>query len=155
MKQVIAQKLDLYQHQFFPGGKPNPTWPDPGDSQGYTGELSEDTAVILAFASLIDPSPGNRIVYAQDARNLIMPGLTQAARGLAEDQPFRDASFPIYNRASLSGLQWPLVVDWIYDAKDGQGRSILTTADKAIARQAFMGGAPIARRLHHRRRQPA
>ena len=121
----------------FPGaalGAINPTpanpYPDFGDIQGYTGVLSEENAVILAFNSLIDPSPKNRAQYAQAARNLLMYAMNQAALGQATGAPFRDPSFPIYNRGSFTGHEWPLIVDWIYP--------ILSAADKATIRTVFM-----------------
>jgi hypothetical protein len=121
----------------FPGaalGALNPTpanpYPDFGDTQGYTGVLSEENAVILALNSLIDPSLTNRAQYAQAARNLLMYAMNQAALGQANGAPFRDPSFPIYNRASFTGHEWPLIVDWIYP--------ILSASDKATIRTVFM-----------------
>ncbi len=138
LQPVLKNAISVYKTKFFPGGTANPDWPDPGDSQGYTGYLSEEYAVIFALNSLIDPKPANRILYAQYARNLIMPGLTQAAMGHQPNAPFRDPTFAIYNRASLSGEEWPLVVDWIYDAKDSKGNPILTASDKATVRNVFL-----------------
>ncbi len=134
----LQQAVSLYQTQFFPGGVPNPNYPDPGDVQGYTGYLTEEWAVVLAFHSLIDPNPANRITYAQYARNLIMYAMNQAALGQQENAPFRDPAFPIYNRAGLSSPEWPLVVDWIYNTKDAGGHDILTAADKATIRNVFL-----------------
>lgn len=134
----LQQAVSLYQTQFFPGGQPNPNYPDPGDVQGYTGYLTEEWAVVLAFHSLIDPNPANRITYAQYARNLIMYAMNQAALGQQPNAPFRDPAFPIYNRAGLSSPEWPLVVDWIYNAKDAGGKDILTAADKATIRNVFL-----------------
>src|SRR5208283_3580308 len=34
--------------------------------------------------------------------------------------------------------EWPLVVDWIYNATDGGGNTILTAADKATVQQVFL-----------------
>jgi hypothetical protein len=121
----------------FPGAALNATnptpanpYPDFGDTQGYTGMLSEENAVILALNSLIDPSPANRAQYAQAARNLLMYAMNQAALGHASGLPFRDPAFAIYNRASGSGHEWPLIVDWIYP--------VLSAADKATIRQVFL-----------------
>ncbi len=113
-------------------------------SQGYTYILnigtanSEEYGVILAFNSLIDPSPANRITYAQDARNLLMYAMNQAVLGHLAGAPFRDPSFAIYNRANGTGEQWPLIVDWIYNATDASGNNILTNADKATIRNVFL-----------------
>ena len=142
----MTQTLANYQ-QFFPNGTglptdvANTTYPDPGDSQGYTGLLTEQNAVILAFFSLIDTNQAQRIQHATMARNLIMHALTAAAQGPLAGSPFRDPTFPIYNRSGEGGEQWPLVVDWIYDQTDGSGNPILTSADKLIVRNAFMGWA--------------
>ncbi|HEY2857265.1 MAG TPA: hypothetical protein VGJ21_02485, partial [Terracidiphilus sp.] len=113
-------------------------YPDFGDTQGYTGMLSEENAVVLALNSLIDPSSANRIAYAQKARNLLMYAMNQAVLGHAGNTPFRDRLFITYNRGSFGGHEWPLTVDWIYDAVDGSGNPILTGADKKTIRTVFM-----------------
>ena len=132
-------------NQAFPGAALNATnptpaspYPDFGDDNGYTGILSEENAMILAFNSLIDPNPANRSQYAQAARNLLMYAMNQAAPGPLLNVPFRDPSFPISNRASFTGHDWPLVVDWIYNATDANGNAILTATDKATIRNVFM-----------------
>jgi hypothetical protein len=134
---LLNQTLSNYA-QFFPNGSPNPNYPDPGDTQGYTGLITEQNAVILAFNSLIDPVPAKRILYAQYARNLLMYAMNQAVLGHLSNAPFRDPAFAIYNRANENGEQWALTVDWIYNTKDGQGNPILTAADKATIRNVFL-----------------
>ena len=141
---LLGQAVTVYNTYFFPNGSPNPNYPDPGDTQGY-GYISnvgtsntEEWSVILAFNSLIDPSPANRITYAQDARNLVMYAMNQAALGHLAGAPFRDPMFAVYNRANGSGEDWPLTVDWIYNAQDAQGNPILTAADKATIRSVFL-----------------
>jgi hypothetical protein len=138
MQPMLQTAVSLYQTQFFPGGVPNPNYPDPGDVQGYTGYLTEQYAAILAFNSLIDPNPANRITYAQYARNLLMYAMNLAALGHLANAPFRDPMFAVYNRANFSGDQWPLIVDWIYNATDSLGNPILTASDKATLRNVFM-----------------
>lgn len=138
MAPLLAQAVSDYQSEFFPGGKPNPKYPDPGDTQGYTGILTEEVGMILAFNSLIDPVPANRIKYAQYARNLIMYALDQTALGFEAGVPFRDPVFFLYNRGDAVGDQWALIVDWIYDAKDAQGNAILTASDKKTIQKAFL-----------------
>jgi hypothetical protein len=138
MQPMLQTAVSLYQTQFFPGGVPNPNYPDPGDIQGYTGYLTEQYAAILAFNSLIDPNSANQITYAQYARNLIMYALNQAALGHLSGAPFRDPAFAIGNRANFSGDQWPLIVDWIYNATDSLGNPILTARDKATIQFVFM-----------------
>ena len=135
---VLQTAVSLYNTQFFPGGNPNPNYPDPGDTQGYTGYLTEEYGGILAFNSLIDPNPANRILYAQYARNMLMYAMNQAALGTMSGAPFRDRLFATYNRASGSGELWPLIVDWIYNAVDASGNPILTASDKATIRNVFL-----------------
>ena len=138
MLPLLNQAVNIYQTQFFPGGVANPNYPDLGDTQGYAGQLTEEVGFILAFNSLIDPNANNRIKYAQYARNLIMYAMNQAALGVQSGAPFRDPLFAVYNRANETGAQWGLIVDWIYNAKDGQGNPILTSQDKATIRNVFM-----------------
>lgn len=142
---VVGTAVGNYNAAFPPGPNqslsnpvPASPYPDFGDDQGYTGMLSEENAVILAFDSLIDPSPSNRIAHAQMARNLLMYAMNQAALGHATNLPFRDPAFAIYNRASFTGHEWPLIVDWIYNAVDANGNPILTAADKATIQKVFM-----------------
>ncbi len=141
---LVSQAVGAYQSA-FPGAAltaKNPTpaspYPDFGDVQGYQGMLTEENAMILAFQSLIDPSVSNQQKYAQAARNLIMYALNQAAVGHLNGAPFRDPYFMVYNRGSFTGHEWPLVVDWIYNATDAQYNPILTAADKAIVQQVFL-----------------
>jgi hypothetical protein len=138
MLPVLNQAISIYTTQFFPGGNPNPNYPDPGDTQGYVGYLTEQYAVIFAFNSLIDPNPVARITYAQYARNLLMYAMNQAALGHLSGAPFRDPLFAVYNRANGQGEQWPLIVDWIYNATDSGGHPILTASDKLTIRNVFM-----------------
>ena len=137
MLPLLNQAVSIYQTQFFPNGTANPDYPDPGDVQGYTGYLTEQYGIVLAFNSLIDPDPAARIQYAQYARNLIMYAMNQAVLGHLANAPFRDPAFAIYNRANGSGEQWPLIVDWIYDAVDAKGNPILTASDKATICKVF------------------
>ncbi len=138
MLPLLNQAINIYNTQFFPGGVANPNYPDPGDVQGYQGYLTEQYAIVLAFNSLIDPSSTNRITYAKYARNLLMYAMNQAVLGHQANAPFRDPAFAVYNRANGSGEQWPLIVDWIYNAQDAQGNPILTAQDKLTIRNVFM-----------------
>jgi len=135
---LLNQAVSDYTHQFFPGGVPNPNYPDLGDTQGYQGLLTEQEGLILALNSLIDPNPNNRVLYAQYARNLIMHAMNIAAQGAMSGAPFRDPLFSVYNRANFTSEAWPLIVDWIYNAKDAGGNSILTSQDKATIRTVFL-----------------
>lgn len=133
----IQQAVYDYTNQYFPGGAANPDYPDFGDSQGYTGLLTEDDSVILAFASLIDPNPANRSQYAGYVRNLLVYALSQAALGTLTNAPFRDPSFAIYNRSGYAE-DWALAVDWIYNATNTNGQPILSPADKLVIRNGFL-----------------
>jgi len=138
MLPLLSQAVSIYNTQFFPGGVPNPKYPDPGDTQGYTGYLTEQYGIVLAFNSLIDPDPNARIQYAQYARNMLMYAMNVAALGHLSGAPFRDPMFAVYNRANGSGEQWPLIVDWIYSATDASGNPILTASDKLTIRNVFL-----------------
>jgi hypothetical protein len=135
---LLNRAIADYNNQFFPGGVPNPNYPDFGDTQGYTGLISEQYALIFALSSLIDPSPSARIQYAQMARNLIMVPMNLAAQGALAGAPFRDPLFAVYNRANSTAEAWPLVVDWIYNATDATGQPILSAQDKATIRTVFL-----------------
>jgi len=138
LQPVLNTAVNLYITQFFPNGVANPKYPDPGDTQGYTGYLTEEYGAILAFNSMIDPNPANRIKYAQYARNMLMYAMNQAALGQLANAPFRDPLFATYNRASASGEEWPLMVDWLYNTLDANNQPILTASDKSTIRNVFM-----------------
>ena len=138
MVSLLSQAVSAYQTQYFPNGVANPSYPDGGDINGYTGRVTEQVGVVLAFNSLIDPNPVARIKYAQYARNMLMYVMNQAALGHLSGAPFRDPGFAINNRANYYGEQWPLIVDWIYNAADAQGNPILSAADKVTIRNVFM-----------------
>ncbi len=138
MAPLLSTAVRVYNNNFFPGGVQNPNYPDPGDTQGYQGNLTEHYGFILAFNSLIDPVASNRIKYAQYARNLLMVAMNEAVKGPLAGAPFRDPLFAVYNRANGQGEEWPLIVDWIYSATDGQGNPILTAADKLTIRNVFL-----------------
>jgi len=137
--QPLAAECDTATRtQFFPGGVPNPAYPDYGDAQGYTGLLSEQYMLVLAFDALIDPNPTNRIQYAQDAHDLMMHAINQAGLGVLAGAPFRDPSFPIYNRASFTSEAWPLTLDWLYDNTNTAGHPLFSAQDKSAIRKVFL-----------------
>jgi hypothetical protein len=138
MQALLGTCVGNYNNAFFPGGQPNPNYPDAGDTQGYGLITTEPNALVLAFNSLIDPSATNRITYAQMARNLLMYAMNQAVQGPLAGAPFRDPQFPTYNRSRATGEKWPLIVDWLYCAKDANGINILTAQDKATIRNVFL-----------------
>ena len=106
--------------------------------QGYTGLLSEEYALVLAFGSLIHPDPAVRAQCAGYARNLVMYALNQVALGHLAAAPFRDPAFAVYNRGSGSVPDFPLIVDWIYNATDTNGVRVLSAADKATIQKVFL-----------------
>ena len=138
LKTVLQTSLQRYTSSYFPGGVPNPTYPDLGDTQGYQGLLTEQDASVLAFHSLIDPNPTNRAIYATYARNILMVAFNQAVQGPASGVPFRDPLFSVYNRANGSSEGWPLAVDWIYNAVDTNGVPVFSAQDKKTIRDVFM-----------------
>jgi len=133
MGPLLQHVLSVYNTDFSPfytANPPHTPYPDPGDTQGYTGDLSEEYGLVLAFNSLIAPEQARRKAYAYDARNLLMYAMDRAALGPKVEAPFRDPAFAVYNRANGSGEEWPLIVDWIYP--------YLSSEDKATIRKAFM-----------------
>lgn len=122
---MIENATSVYQNKFAPFytvHPPSSAYPDPGDTQGYTGYLTEEYGVLLAFDSLVDPNPNQRSKSASWARNMLMYAMNQAAKGVARGLPFRDPQLPVYNRANGSGEEWPLIVDWIYPSLSHQDR---------------------------------
>jgi hypothetical protein len=135
---LLQECLSDYNTQFFPNGAPNPVYPDFGDSQGYTGLISEQYMIIFSLNALIDPSPSARMKYAQCAHDIMMYAMNQAVQGPLANAPFRDPTFPIYNRASSTSEAWPLTIDWLYDATNASGQLIFSAQDKATIRNVFM-----------------
>lgn len=129
MKAAIA----TYDKEFYPGGHPNPSWPDPGITN-WVPRTTEAYAEFFAFLSLIDPDAAARPVHAARARNLLMHVIREAAKGEDPNRqnpaPFRGGAFATYNRASEWGEAFGLTVDWIYPS--------LSAEDKALIRKVFL-----------------
>jgi hypothetical protein len=129
----MTEAIAVYDKEFFPGGQPNPAWPDPGESN-WVKRTTEAYAEFFAFLSLIDPDPVARTAHGNRAKNLLMHAIHEAEKGVETDPqhpaPFRSASFATYNRASEWGEAFPLTVDWIYP--------LLSAQDKASIRRVFM-----------------
>ena len=138
IRNFLTNAMVNYDAQYFPGGMQNPSCPDYGDSQGYTGMITEQDAVVFALFSLIDPDVNARAIYAQRAANLLRVVLAQAALGPLTNRPFRDPSFPTYNRANETLKLLPLAVDWVYNATGTNGQPVFSAADKRTIRDAFM-----------------
>lgn len=133
LRPAVEQAIATYDRDFFPGGQPNPTWPDPG-IDNWVGKCTEAYAEIFAFMSLVDPDPAARAQHAERARRLLMHVIEEAEKGADPDRkkpaPFRSAAFATYNRANYWGEAFGLTVDWIYPS--------LSAADKARIRKVFM-----------------
>jgi hypothetical protein len=130
---ALQEALTIYDKEFFPGGKPNPVWPDPG-TPAWVPHATEALAEFFAFLSLVDPDPASRAAHGNRARNLLMHVIREAEKGVDRDgekpSPFRAASFATYDRASAWGEAFGLTVDWIYP--------LLSGADKAAIRHVFL-----------------
>ncbi|MEZ4733647.1 MAG: Ig-like domain-containing protein [Caldilineaceae bacterium] len=116
-------------HWNWQTGLPGPGWQDSGSAL-FPGDGTEAYAEFFAFASLIDPNPANRDLYAQRARTLLMYVMNQAVQGPAAGQPFRDPQFATYDRSRTGGEAFGLTVDWIYP--------YLSAQDKATIRKVFL-----------------
>lgn len=133
LRVALAQAIATYDKDFFPGGQPNATWPDPG-IDNWVGKCTEAYAEIFAFMSLVDPDAAARPVHADRAKKLLMHVIHEAEKGpdpnTRSPAPFRGPAFATYNRASYWGEAFGLVVDWIYPSLDA--------ADKASIRKVFL-----------------
>ncbi len=133
LRRALDQAIGIYDKDFFPGGKENATWPDPG-TQAWVGRSTEAYAQFFAFCSLIDPDPAARAQHAERARRLLMHVMNEAVKGVDPDRqhpgPFRSAVFATHDRANLWGEAWGVTVDWLYPS--------LSAADKATIRKVFM-----------------
>jgi hypothetical protein len=130
---ALQQALTIYDKEFFPGGQPNPSWPDPGTSN-WVPRSTEALAEFFAFLSLVDPNPAARAAHGDRARKLLMHAIHEADKGPDPDPqsaaPFRVPAFATYNRASEWGEAFGLTVDWIYP--------LLSADDKASIRRVFL-----------------
>ena len=129
---ALSAAVSTYNTLFYPGGQPNPTWPDPG-TDGWEQYNTEAYAEFFAFLSLVDPDTTQRPVHAARARNLLMYVLDLAAQGIdtsATPAPFRSSTFATYDRSRWWGEAFGLTVDWIYP--------YLTAADKATIQKVFL-----------------
>ncbi len=130
---ATKQALEIYDKEFYPGGQPNPRWPDPG-TDNWVARATEQYAQFFAFLSLVDPDPAARAAHAVRARNLLMVVIRAAEQGKDPDRdhaaPFRGPAFSTYNRANGAGGAFGLTVDWIYPS--------LSADDKARIRRVFL-----------------
>lgn len=92
---------------------------------------TENAAELFAFISMVHPDAEERNAYGERAKALLMYAIGEAAKGVAEGEPFRDPYFPIFDRSRWWGEAFPITVDWIYDR--------LTADDKAMIREVFVG----------------
>ncbi len=99
--------------------------------RGYDPYPTESYAELFAFVSLVHPDEAIREEYAGRARSLLMFAISEAAKGPAVGEPFRDPEFtiPASDRLRWWGDAWPLTVDWIYPS--------LTQDDRKAIRDVF------------------
>jgi hypothetical protein len=131
LRPAVDAATATYDAKFFPGGQPNPSWPDPGQTN-WVAYATEAYAEMFAFMSLVDPDPTARAAHGARARNLLMHVMNEAAKGEDASQspaPFRGSGFATYNRANYWGEAFGLTVDWAYP--------YFTAADKATLRAVF------------------
>lgn len=132
LAKALEQALVIYDKEFYPGGHPNPKWPDAG-IDNFVSRASEAFAEFFAFMSLVDPNEGARAAHAERAKNLLMYVIREAAKGVDTGNPpgpFRGRQFATFNRASSWGEGFGLTVDWIYASLDAE--------EKALIRRVFM-----------------
>ena len=91
---------------------------------------SEEYAELFAFMSLVHPDASTRTDYGNRARTLLMHIINEAAKGVADGQPFRGTEFSVMDRSRWVGEAFGLTVDWIYP--------YLTSADKTAIRKVFL-----------------
>ncbi len=99
-------------------------------SPGWVQDPVEADAELLAFGSLVEPSPADRDADAQRARRLLMRGIQAAVGGAQDGAAYRSPSFAIDDRSRWWGEGWALTVDWIYP--------LLSKDDKAAIRTVFL-----------------
>jgi hypothetical protein len=128
LRVAYQQALINYDTKFFPGGQPNPVWPDPGGLT-WVPYATEAYAQFFAFMSLVNPDVAARAQDAQRARRLLMYVMDQAVLGQA-NAPFRWPQFNLQLRSTAWGEAFPLTVDWIYPH--------LSANDKATIRTVFL-----------------
>ena len=78
MLSVLNQAIAIYNNQFFPGGVPNPSYPDPGDTQGYTGYLSYEAPNPDLWARSPYEVAREGVELTQKLLNQALPGYASA-----------------------------------------------------------------------------
>lgn len=95
----------------------------------YEGRYCEQTALILAFMSLLQEDPNEAKAYAERAKKVLLAMLKRVKANQTGD-PLASADFSVGDRSRWAGEAFPLVVDWIYP--------YLSKDDKALARAVFL-----------------
>jgi hypothetical protein len=111
------QALHRYDTVHFPNGRPAQVWP---------GE-DTDTALQLAFYSLVAPDPAARADAARKGRDLFVRILQELDRRGAGT---RDEKYPVTDAFRYTGEHWGLLTDWLYPA--------LSSQDRALARRVLL-----------------
>ncbi len=102
----------------------------PSDGQcAYQSRYCEETALILAFMSLLQEDAAEARAYAERAKKVLLPML-ERVKANKEGDPLADPRFSVADRSRWAGEAFPLTVDWIYP--------YLSKADKALIRTVFL-----------------
>jgi hypothetical protein len=100
-----------------------------GTYADYSEYPTETTAMMFAFMSLITEG-SESADYAARAKMLVMHAINLANLGPANDQPFRDQGYSVFDRSRWYFFGIPLAVDWIYPK--------FNAAEKATIRNVFL-----------------
>jgi hypothetical protein len=128
-KAYADSQWDWAKGQPITHSDPNQDWKDDG-STSYVGDCTEAYAEMFAFMSLVDPNTAARPQWAKRSRIMLMYAINKALPGPSAGVPFRDPTFPLFNRANYWGEAWGFTVDWIYP--------YLSSADKASIQTVFL-----------------
>jgi hypothetical protein len=101
-----------------------------GGGEAYEVTWSETFAELFAFLSLVSPHSADRADYGSRARRLLMRVIDEAAKGPAEDKPFRSPGFSIRDRSRWAGEAFALTLDWAYP--------YFSADDKETIRKVFL-----------------
>ncbi|MCB9587364.1 MAG: hypothetical protein H6718_18330 [Polyangiaceae bacterium] len=99
------------------------------DQCAYQGRYCEQTAMVLAFASLLQKDAGEARAYAERAKSVLLPMLARV-KANKQDDPLAEPRFSVADRSRWAGEAFPLTVDWIYP--------YLSKEDKALIRTVFL-----------------
>ncbi|MCA9630654.1 MAG: hypothetical protein KC766_23445 [Myxococcales bacterium] len=96
------------------------------DQCAYEGRYCEQTALVLAFASLLQNDASEAKAYAERAKRVLIPML-ERVRANQPGDPLADARFSVADRSRWAGEAFPLTVDWIYPYLSKEDKSLIRT----------------------------